>query len=131
MDTTETPLYRCLCKATNRETGSPRYSLNWATSRRAYFKVFADRVECGSWIILFNQIERATRFRTKQWFIPISVLEIRTSTSTYQFGYNPWANPFAHLPVPMTEETVALKYSIFSLGARVLLLLGIFLLFRG
>ena len=41
------PIYKCWTKATNREGGTLRRSHNWITSRRAWFKIFTDRIECG------------------------------------------------------------------------------------
>lgn len=84
-------------KATTRESGKPRRSGAWVTARRGWFKVFADRVECGDWKIPFAAVERAVLYTGRQFFIPVSVLELRSEDRTYQFGFNPWAHPEQHL----------------------------------
>jgi hypothetical protein len=116
-----TPLYKCWTKATTRETGVPRRSYNWAFARRAWFKVFSDKIECGDWNIPFSEIQQAGVYRGKQMFMPIQILEIQTSGGTYQFGFNPWADPIKHLAIPYREERVKLKYSALSIAARVIL----------
>ena len=89
--------YKCFCKATNREKGDPRYSHNWVAARRAFLKVYDDRIECGDWTIPYDEMERVHRFRIRSFLIPSSVLQVITKHATYQFGVNPWADPFKHL----------------------------------
>jgi hypothetical protein len=55
-------------------------------------------------------------------FMPVPVLQIQASGQTYQFGFNPWANPMKHLTIPYREETVKLKYSAFSTAVRVIVI---------
>jgi hypothetical protein len=83
-----------------------------------------DRIECGSWVIKNEDIEKAHVYKTKQWFFPVNVLQLITNLGTYQFGFNPWANPIKHLEVAYSESNVKLGYSAFSVATR-LLLLGI------
>ena len=113
-----------MCKATNKEEKEPRYSQNWALAKRAFFKIYNDRIECGSWIIKNEDIERAHVYKTSQMFLPVNVLHLVTNSGTYQFGFNPWANPIKHLEVKYSESKVKLGYSAFSIATR-LLLLGI------
>lgn len=112
------PRYRCFCKATRDEDGSPRRSFNWVVARRGWFTIFDDRVECGDWTIPFSQVQQAIVYRGKQLFIPATVLHLGTADADYQFGFNPWASPIAHLPLEMEEEPLRLSYSPFSLIIR-------------
>ena len=112
-------LYKCMCKGTNRESSEPRYSQNWLASRRANFKVFTDRIECGNWKIPFAEITKVHLYRSRQMFIPVKILHVTTSSGNYQFGFNPWAHPEKHLQVEYEESTVRLRYSLYSILVRV------------
>jgi hypothetical protein len=114
----EKPLYKCMTKATNQETSEPQRSLNWALSHRGWFRIFADRIECGPWRIPFSTVRDAVLFRSRQSSISVSVLMVRAGTETYQFGFNPWAHPERYLAVVYREERVKLKLSPFSLALR-------------
>lgn len=113
--------YKCFCKATNREDKEPRYSHNWVAAKRAFFKVFDDRIECGSWVIPFSEIKSAHLYKTKQMFIPVKVLQLVTEKGSFQFGFNPWANPFKHLNIEYEQSEIKLGYSTYSMVVRVLL----------
>ncbi|MCL6416609.1 hypothetical protein MIB92_13195 [Aestuariirhabdus sp. Z084] len=114
--------YQCYCKATNRESKEPRYSHNWVSAKRARFKVFDDRIECGNWTIAYSEIQAAHLYRAKQLFIPVNVLQLVTGSGSFQFGFNPWANPFRHLGVEYSETQIALGHSPYSISIRILLL---------
>lgn len=114
---------RVFTKATNRERGDPQRSQNWLTSRRGWFEIYPDRVECGNWVIPSDSVERAILYRGRQFFLPVSVLEIATSDSTYQFGFNPWVDVEPDLPFPVESKRVSIGYSPFSLAVRLLLLI--------
>lgn len=114
-------VYRCWTKATNRESGSPRRSWNWATSRRAWFKVFGDRVECGSWKVPFDSIRRAVVYRGKSSLLPVRVLHLEAESGTYQFGFNPWVKIELRLPFEFEMQDVRFGYSTFSLLLRIVL----------
>lgn len=118
-----TPIYKCWTKATDRESGPPRRSHSWATSQRRWFKIFDDRVECGDWRILFRDVRKATGYRTRSLFMPVTVLELQTGERTYQFGFNPWAKPVEHLPIEVEEKRVRLRYSPLSVMVRVAVLM--------
>ena len=123
-----TPIYKCWTKGTTREEGEPRRSFNWATSRRAWFKVFDDRIECGNWIIPKISIRDAVLFQSKQFFVvPVSVLQLRTDDASYQFGFNPWCRIAQRLPFQFRTETIKLGHSPFSLVVRVAV--GIYLIY--
>ena len=114
--------YRCWCKATNREDSEPRYSHNWVSSERAWFKVFGDRIECGSWVIPFSEVKEAVIYNAKQMFVPVQVLQVVTEQGNFQFGFNPWTSPTEHLVLDMRQENIRLKYSPFSIVVRVVIL---------
>lgn len=116
------PIYKCFCKGTNREASSPRRSHNWATAKRAWFRIYEDRVECGEWVIPFNNVERAIVYRTSSLFMPVSILHLTTSGESYQFGFNPWASPIKHLNIEVEEQKVRLKHSLPSLIIRIVFL---------
>lgn len=118
-------LYRCMTKATKNEKGHPRYSSNWIVARRALFTVFEDCVKCGDWIIAVSDIQEAIIYKTRQMFIPVNILELTTTNETFQFGFNPWANPFRFLKINYKVEYVKLKMSLFSLILRIVLIAGV------
>ena len=117
----EKPIYRCMTKATTAEGENLRRSLNWVVARRAILKVMPDALVCGDWRIPYNQIDEAILFSI--WSIyPGFLLRVRSGETVYQFGLN-W-NPFwkRELPFPVSREKGKLKYSTFSIIARVILL---------
>ena len=111
-----------MCKATNKEDKEPRYSQNWVLAKRAMFKIYGDRIECGSWLIKNTDIEKAHVYKTSQWGMPVNVLQLITNTGTYQFGFNPWANPIKHLEIDYSESKVKLGYSTFSIATRLIVI---------
>jgi len=122
--------YKCFCKATNKETNEPRYSQNWLLAKRAMFKIYGDRIECGTWKIENTTVEKAHVYRIKQWFIiPVNVLQLTTGTECYSFGFNSWANPIKHLKFNYSESNVRLRYSAFSIAVRLILIACIALYF--
>ncbi|MFH5803116.1 hypothetical protein [Alienimonas sp. DA493] len=115
----EAPVYQCMTKGTDRESGGPRFSASWVGARRGTFKVFADRIEVGDWRIPFEQIDRAVLHRaTYLPFVKVGVLELDAAGRTYQFGFNPWAAPEEHLPFPVEEREGPMGYSQFSVAVR-------------
>ena len=115
----EALLYRCWTKATNRESGTPRRSWSWATSRRAWFKVFRDRIECGDWKIPLESIRRAVVYRGRSFLLPVRVLHLEAESGTYQFGFNPWVKIESHLPFETEWQKVRFGHSVLSVVARV------------
>ena len=116
-------IYRCWTKGTRREKCPPRRSVNWAVSRRGWFRIFADRVQCGNWLIPVPEIQRAVLYHGRQFWLPVRVLELETEGGTYQFGFNPWVRVESHLAFPFSRQEVRLKYSIFSVAVRAALVL--------
>ena len=115
------PIYQCWTKATDAESGAPRYSANWALARRARFRIYPERIECGDWVIPAGEVREAVLYEARQWFIPVYVLALSTERRTWQFGFNPWCKVAAHLPFAFRRERVRLRYSPFSIAVRVLL----------
>ena len=107
--------YQCWTKATDKERGQPRRSSAWLASRRAWFKVFEDRIECGNWTISVSDIQEAVLFESTQFFIPVLVLQLSTAENTYQFGFNPWSKAIRFLPFEVQRRRVKLHYSVFSI----------------
>ena len=124
--------HKCWTKATRREAGELRHSAAWAVSRRAWFKVFDDRIECGDWNIALDSVLEAVLFETRQWLIPVFVLQLSTEDVSYQFGFNPWCRVANHLPFDVDRQRVKMRYSPFSLALRIVvgLLLAYWLLQR-
>ncbi len=116
------PLYRCWTKATNREEGEPRRSLNWVRSRRAWFEVYEDRIECGDWTIPTSAVQDAVLYEARQFLIPARVLSVEAAGVTYQFGFNPWCRAGQHLPFDVRNEKIKLGRSPFSIVVRLILL---------
>lgn len=123
------PLYKCWAKATNKEEGSPRRSHNWVTSKRSWFEIYKDKIECGDWIIPFSEIQEAIVYKTRSLFMSVVVLQLKTSDQTYQFGFNPWANPIKYIPFDYTEEKIKLKHTPLSIMVRLIVVLYLIYLF--
>jgi hypothetical protein len=114
------PVYRCFTKAIE-AAGPPKRGANWAAARRAWFRVYDDRIECGDWLVRFADVQSATAWRTRSLMVPCTVLELVTDERTLQFAFNPWARPLEYLPFSMLERQVSLGWSPISIIARVLL----------
>jgi hypothetical protein len=118
----DTPTYRCWTKATDRESGVPRRSQNWVVARRAWLRVFRDRLECGDWVIPIAGIRKATMYEGRSLFGSARVLELQTEAGSYQFGMNPWVLLDRHLPFDVDRVTVKFRLSPFSLVVRLFVL---------
>jgi hypothetical protein len=118
-------LYRCMTKATTAEGDDIRHSVSWMLSRRAFLKVYKDRLECGDWIIPYEAMSEAVLFRTRQLLIPCYVLRVKALGRIYQFGLNPGKFWEADLPFPVRREQAALGYSWFSIGIRLAAVLAL------
>ena len=118
-------LYQCLTKATNKEKGNPRRSQNWVFSKRAFFKLFDDHIECGNWNFLISEISNCIRFRTKYLFTSVSILQFDAKGETFQFAFNPWANPFKYFKLDYKEENISIKHSTFSIVLRIAIIIYI------
>ena len=54
-------------------------------------------------------------------FITGKILQLVTKKGKYQFGFNPWANPFKHLSIEYEQIEIKLGYSTYSIVIRVFL----------
>lgn len=118
---TANPLYRAWTKAIRNPPGPPTYNPRWIVSRRGWFKIYPDRIECGNLVIPKEQVTDAVMYESRQWFIPVFILGISTAEETWQFGFNPWAKVAEHLPFPFRREQISLHYSMFGLALRLFL----------
>jgi len=115
------PVHRCMTKGVKGAADAFEYGMSWVTARRAFLKVYEDRLECGDWGIPYRSINHAVLFETRQMFIPCYVLKIRTDAEAYQFGLNGGRFWAGELPFPVTREKGRLRYSKFSIAMRVIL----------
>jgi len=76
-------------------------------------------------VVPFAAVKKATAYRARQMWIPVTVLHLVTETGSYQFGFNPWAHPLRHLNLKIEEREVRLHYSLFSVALRITVLLGL------
>lgn len=119
------PLYRCMTKGVRGAAEEFEYGLKWITSRRAFLNVFQDRLECGDWIISHCDILEAVLFQTRSGIIPCFILKLRTAENTFQFGLNGNKYWKGDLPFGVTRTKGRLRYSLFSIIIRVLLVAGL------
>ncbi len=115
----DTELYSCFCKATDTESGEPRASWAWVMSRRAMFRIFDDRVQCGDWIFPFSEIRKATLYKAKQWPFTHKILQLELDERCVQFGFFPWANPIKHLKLDVEIRYANLNRQPFTIIFRI------------
>ena len=117
------PLHTCMTKATAAEGDQMERNPHWIVAKRARLKVFADRLECGKWIIRNEDITEATLYSVRSlFFIPGYVLKIMTEDKCYHFGLN-WGSFWrGDLPFAVAREKGAVGYSAFSIVVRAVLL---------
>ncbi len=118
---TEPPLFRVFGKGTTAEGAEVRRSVNWVFARRAWLRVFADRLEMGDWHIPYSSIEGATLFRLKG-LLGGYVLRVVSEGRSFQFGVNPWALGDRQFPFPHRREDTRIRHSVLSIALRVVLL---------
>ncbi len=115
-------LYRCYVKGTTSETEEPRRSQNWAKARRAWLRVYADRVECGDWVIPYGDVQHAILYDAGCSLLGrVRIVQLTTVSESYQFGINPWARPDLRMALEFETRRVTLGYSPYSIAVRVLL----------
>jgi hypothetical protein len=78
----EKPLQRNYVKATDKETGPPRYSKNWLIAKRAFFEVYSDRLEIGNWIIPYNEIQDIVLFEPNRDSFPFIYYKLKQPRKT-------------------------------------------------
>lgn len=96
----------------------------WIMARRARLNLYTDRLECGDWVIRYDDIQEAvlSSFRSPILRIPGYVLAIQTGTNTYHFGLNGLRYWKKDLPFPVRRQQVQLKLSLISILARAVLI---------
>ncbi|MCY6380251.1 hypothetical protein [Hoeflea prorocentri] len=97
----EVPSFAVFVKATDRLSGAPKVSLEWARARRAHMKIFEDRVEIGDWSLPHADVTKATLYRT-DGKLKAHLLEIVTPQKTVQINPNTGVDPTPHLPYEVT-----------------------------
>ena len=116
------PIYQCRAKGVRGAAEEFEYGLKWITARRAFLKVFDHQLECGDWTIPYEEIKEAELFHTRSGIIPCFILKVKTEANTFQFGLS--GNKFwkGELPFQATRTKGRLKFSLFSLAFRILLI---------
>ncbi len=116
------PIRSCMVKAVKGAPDDFAYGMRWVTSQRGLLKIFQDHLKCGDWSITYSEVEEAELFKTRSGFIPCYILKIKTRSSTYQFGLNGSKFWEGELPFEVKRTKGKLKYSMFSLVIRILLI---------
>ena len=97
-------------------------SLNWVTSQRAVILLTNKRIKCGKWDILLDDIISAQLVKIRTTFGPGQVIKIITKDgSNFQFGMQAneaWSNQTV---LPLTIEKGKLKFSVFSIIIRLII----------
>lgn len=118
----DTPLHKCMTKATTAEGDQMKYGPNWMLSRRATLKVFEDRLECGDWTVPLSDVSEAVLYSIRStFFIPGYILKIQTPGRTYHFGLNGGSFWKGELPFRVKRKKGKLGYSVFSIIVRAVL----------
>lgn len=84
------PIYKCMAKAVVADGDQLECGPNWVTARRATLKLFTEHLECGDWVVKYDDIHQAvlSSFRSPILRILGYVLEVRTNSQVYHFGLN-------------------------------------------
>jgi hypothetical protein len=107
------PIYKAWTKGLCGEPLPPCHSLNWGVARRAWLKVYRDRIECGDWIVPASSVSEAVVFHCRMWgIVPVKVLAITSNEQTWQFGLNPWSRIASTLPFQVRHERLRLVFSL-------------------
>ncbi len=91
-------------------------------SKRAWLKLFDDRIECGDWTVPYSEIDEVVLYKAKDFVIPALVLKLTTKDNVYQFGINPWCKIAEYLPISFREEKSSLGYSWLTTILRIAIL---------
>ena len=124
------PLYQCITKAVRGEADPLQYGSQWALSRRAFLKVYDDRMVCGDWTLGFEEQSQArlVGFRAGLLRRKGQLLTIVNAEDTFHFGLIDSEFWHGELPFDVERGTAALSYSGFSIVSRSILVLGFLLL---
>ena len=120
----QTPIHKCMTKATTAEGDQRSYGPNWVTSRRAILRLFDDHLKCGDWTVQYADIDDAVLYSFRSFFlrIPGYILTIKTDARTYHFGLNGWGSFWrGPLPFDAARERGKLSFTWFSILVRLML----------
>lgn len=101
---------------------SIQHGVSWLKAQRAVFMLTTEKIVCGKWCILLEDIERAELLKIRGG----QVLKITTKDQQhYQFGmqHNQQIENQKHMPLIIKKGKVG--YSFFSIVIRVILVLQI------
>ena len=97
--------------------------LDWVTSQRSVILLTDKRVKCGQWDIPLDNIASAELLKINTTFGPGQVLKITTKDQeNFQFGMQMNHEWTTQKVLPLTFEKGKLKYSLFSIIIRIILL---------
>jgi len=103
--------------------GDIERGLDWVTSQRAVVLLSNKRIKCGQWDIPLENIVNAQLVKINTTFGPGQVLKISTKDQdNFQFGMQmnqEWTNQSF---LPLTLEKGKLKFSLYSIVVRLVLL---------
>ena len=105
------------------ENSEIQRGMDWVTSQRAVVLLTNKRIKCGKWDIPLENIESAKLIKIKTTSGPGQVLKIATiDNQNYQFGMqlnNEWIE---QKTLPLTVEQGKVRYSLFSIVIRLILI---------
>ena len=117
----EFPLEMCKTKGLRDSGVELTRGASWVTARRGNLELYEDRLRCGDWTIPYDELEEASLFHYRVYFVaPAYVLRVQHEGVYYQFGLNPnryWAGV---LPFEVTRAKAEFSFSAFSIVVRVL-----------
>ena len=107
---------------TKGESGIIR-GFDWVTSQRAVVLLTDKRIKCGKWDISIDKIADAKLVKINSTFGSGQVLKIHTTDDdNFQFGTQMNHEWTTQKVLPLTFEKGKLKYSLFSIIIRIILL---------
>jgi hypothetical protein len=105
-----------------KENNEIKRGFDWTTSQRAVLLLTNKRLKCGEWDIPLEKIDSAELVKINTTFGPGQVLKITTNDQdNFQFGMQmnqEWTKQSA---LPLTLEKGKLKYSLYSIIIRLIL----------
>ena len=107
----------------SKENSEIKRGLDWVTSQRAVVLLTDKRIKCGKWDIPLEDILSAKLVKIKTTYGLGQVLKIETiDNQNFQFGMqfnNEWID---QKTLPLTIEKGKVKYSLFSIIIRLILI---------
>ena len=97
--------------------------LDWVTSQRAVVLLTDKRIKCGRWDIPLDNIATSKLVKINTAFGPGQVLKVTTKDQdNYQFGMQMNREWTEQTVLPLTLEKGKMKYSLFSIAVRLILI---------